>query len=225
MTLRAIVFDLDDTLYPERAYALTGFAAVASAFGDLLGDAEQAVSDMRRLLDTEARLRIFHALLEQRHLQVEAAVINSMIDTYRGHTPQIALYPDADAALTRLGGAYKLGLITDGRSLSQWAKIDALRLGDRFDEIIVTGDLGADAAKPNTIAFERMATALDVAHSDCLYVADNASKDFVAPNALGWKTVKILRPEGLYRERPTAPGGQPIYVIQELDGLDPLLPS
>ena len=51
------------------------------------------------------------------------------------------MLPDADAALTRLGDRYKLGLITDGPPVQQWSKIDALGLRSRFDEIIVTGDL------------------------------------------------------------------------------------
>ena len=40
-SIRAVVFDLDDTLYPEREYAFSGFAAVATAFQDRLGDPEE----------------------------------------------------------------------------------------------------------------------------------------------------------------------------------------
>ena len=38
-------------------------------------------------------------------------------------------------------------------------------------------------------------------HSDaaeCVYVADNPTKDFAAPRALGWHTVRIRRPGGLH---------------------------
>ena len=63
----AVIFDLDDTLYPERAFALSGFSAVADAFQDLLGAPVEAAAEMRRLLDIGHRQRIFNTLLDERH--------------------------------------------------------------------------------------------------------------------------------------------------------------
>ena len=36
--VKVVAFDLDDTLYPEREYAFSGFAAVAEAFEQRLGE-------------------------------------------------------------------------------------------------------------------------------------------------------------------------------------------
>ena len=46
---KAVIFDLDDTLYPEREYAFSGFATVAQAFETELGDPGTTVAEMRRL--------------------------------------------------------------------------------------------------------------------------------------------------------------------------------
>ena len=221
--IQAIVFDLDDTLYPERAYAMSGFAAVAAAFADRLGDPTGTVARMRALFDTEHRPRVFNAILAERGLPVNPETIRAMIDTYRRHRPTITLHPDADTALTRLRAVCKLGLITDGPTIQQWAKIDALMLRDRLDEIIVTDDLGPGLAKPHPHAFELIRERLDVPNAACAYVADNVAKDFVAPNALGWQTVRVFRADGIYRDGEVADGGVPRHAIDSLLAMEALL--
>ncbi len=218
--IQAIVFDLDDTLYPERAYAMSGFTAVAAAFADRLGDPTETTARLRVLFDTEHRARVFNAILAERGLPEDPDTIRAMIDAYRSHRPTITLHPDADAALTRLRPAYKLGLITDGPAIQQWAKIDALKLRDRFDEIIVTDDLGPGFAKPHPLAFELIRERLDVPHTACAYVADNVAKDFIAPNALGWLTIRVLREDGIYRDVKAAEGGEARQITDGLDTLE-----
>jgi len=53
----------------------------------------------------------------------------------------------------------------------------------------------------------------------CIYVADNPAKDFIAPNALGWGTVFIKRPGGIYADREAPRGGLPQAAISTLDAL------
>ncbi len=218
-SVKAVIFDLDDTLYPERAYAWSGFEVVAVTFQDRLGDPEQAAAQMRRLFDTQNRRRVFNAILEECGLPEDIRLVEAMIETFRTHAPTISLHADADAALTRMRGRFKLGLITDGRAVSQWAKIDALALRTRLDEIIVTSELGAEFAKPHTRAFEMMAERLGVEPHACAYVADNCAKDFIAPNALGWTTIRIVRQDGIYNAEQPAEHGAPQHGIDTLDSL------
>jgi putative hydrolase of the HAD superfamily len=35
---------------------------------------------------------------------------------------------------------------------------------------------------------------------NCLYVGDNPQKDFYGARILGWKTVQIKRPDGIYKD-------------------------
>jgi len=223
MTIKAAIFDLDDTLYLERDYAFSGFRAVAEALSDLLGDPDKNTKAMRALFDSPHRHRVFNRFLEQSGHESDDKLVRMMIDTFRNHTPTIQLLPDAGGAIARLTQRYKLGLITDGPAVMQRAKINALGLTGRIDEIVVTDELGPGAGKPNPLAFEMIAGALNIHHSECVYVADNPAKDFVAPNALAWLTVQILRPLGVYKDVQPAGGGEPAQTIHLLDELDRLL--
>jgi putative hydrolase of the HAD superfamily len=150
-------------------------------------------------------------------------LIKRMIQTYREHSPTISLHSDADATLTRLRATHKLGLITDGPAQSQSAKIDALQLRARFDAMVLTDELGEGFAKPHPRAFELVSEQLGATGPECVYIADNPAKDFVAPNALGWATIQIVRPDGIYRETPPAKSGTPNHVIDTMTQMDGLI--
>ena len=220
---RAVIFDLDDTLYPERAYVFSGFAAVAEAFKEILGDPTEAAGQMRRLFDTEHRRRVFNRLLIDRSLTEDPDLVSRMITTYRTHRPAIELYRDADAALTRFRKTHKLGLLTDGPTVMQRAKINALKLGPRVEAIILTDELGPEFSKPHPRSFEQITEQLDVEPGRCTYVADNPAKDFIGPNALGWGTVRVIRPAGVYHDAAPAEGGAAQHRIDALDQLDAVL--
>jgi putative hydrolase of the HAD superfamily len=216
---KAVIFDLDDTLYSERAYAFSGFRAVAESFVEVFGDPERAARTMCQLFDTEHRPRVFDEMCRRAGLSGDDRLVARMIETYRNHKPAIELCADADAALARLRGRRKLGVLSDGLLATQSAKIDALGLRNRVDEIILTDDLGREFWKPHPRAFELMAEKLSARAEDCTYLADNPAKDFVAPRALGWRTIQIRRPEGIYRDCPAAEDGAPDHVITSLDDL------
>jgi putative hydrolase of the HAD superfamily len=221
--IRAVVFDLDDTLYAERDYAFGGFAAVAQIFADVLGDPDMCRLRMCQIFDTGDRRRVFNQLLREMGLREDKRLIGRMIETYRSHEPAITLHGDADAALSRLRGRYRLGVISDGFLDAQRAKIRALGLDERVDEIIITGELGREFWKPHTRAFEWMSERLDVEPSACAYVADNPAKDFIAPRRLGWRTIQILQKDGIYWDQDAPEGGAPDFVITRFDSLEDCL--
>ena len=220
----AIVFDLDDTLYAEREFAFSGFQAVAGAFADRLGaPVDELAARMRRLFETPQRRRVFHAVLAEDGIaEADAdALVAEMIAAYRSHRPAIRLHADAAAALDRLQGRCRLGVISDGPLQMQNNKVQALGLAGRMDEIILTDQWGPEFWKPHPRAFEELARRWAVPARACVYVADNPAKDFVAPNALGWRTVLVKRPGGIYADRQAPEGGEPQAVIGTLDALLP----
>lgn len=215
-----VAFDLDDTLYKEMDYVASGYRAVAAAL------AAQTGADA----DT-----LFEIISAKRPLGFEAAIeylggrapmsVDDMIETYRAHTPDIALAPDAAEVLAELKRrGHRMLLITDGSPRHQGAKIRALGL-DRFfdpDDILISQVTGGDKLTtiPTDIADEK---ARQAGISRRFYVGDNLSKDFLWPNRRGWTSVMLRDTDGrnVFRGDMTStpPDYRPHLVIDNLKTL------
>lgn len=190
--IEAVVFDLDDTLFPEKDYVCSGYRAVAAAFPQIENMEGKLWNAFQR------KLPAIDAVLEAEGLAT-AENKTLALQIYRSHFPQISLCPQVETLLNRLCKEKKLGLITDGRPEGQWAKIRALDLEPYFDKIIVTDELGGPAfRKPNETAFRLMQKALDVPFEKMVYIGDNMGKDFIAPEKLGMQMIYFNNPDGLY---------------------------
>ena len=198
--LRAVVFDLDDTLYSEKEYIRNGYREIARILPDVpmvedkLWDLfEQKKNAIDELLKNE---NIYTLELKQRCLHV-----------YRNQKPLIHLYPGVREMLQKMheDGLF-LGMITDGRPEGQRAKIIALGLDSLFDEIIITDELGGkECRKPSPLAYELIRTKFNrslpaplLKYSQMCYVGDNCRKDFIAPQKLGMRCIQFQNTDGLY---------------------------
>ena len=211
------VLDLDDTLYPERDYVRGGFAAVDSLAAERIGLRAFGDACWQSFLNGN-RGRIFDALLQSCYGRVDAELVGDMVRAYRLHQPVIHLHPDARRLLDRARNLdLPLALITDGPGESQRAKIGALALEHCFSPIVVTAELGAGRSKPHPAAFELVQNAFE-SDQRFVYIADNPHKDFLAPNQLGWTSIRIQRPGGLYSQatEPT-PAHAPRHTVTSLD--------
>lgn len=188
--VQAVIFDLDDTLYGEKSYVRSGYAAVAQCFPQVENMAEKL---WQAFLLRQPAIDMVLAAEGLTDRKAEA------LETYRYHIPQIALYPGVEALLQRLQTEKKLGLITDGRPEGQRAKLQALGIEKYFDFVIVTDELGGpEFRKPNEAAFRLMQQKLDVPFAKMVYIGDNTKKDFIAPQALGMQTIYFQNQDGLY---------------------------
>jgi putative hydrolase of the HAD superfamily len=193
---RAILFDLDDTLYREHDYVRSGFAAVARRLAALPG--APAIDELYGALEREWRLhgrgRVFDAVIERFGLKVPVA---ELVEVYRSHEPELSLYPDAERALTRLEGSHvAFGILTDGIAQVQRRKLRALGLDRRVPCIVVSDDYGLDASKPSAVPYRAALEQFGVPAHDVVYVGDNPHKDFIGARALGMATIRVRRPVG-----------------------------
>jgi putative hydrolase of the HAD superfamily len=223
-----LIFDLDDTLYPERAYALGGFRAAGAWAKAELG-VDGLSERLTQLLDQGHLGRSFQMALADLAPDHTDDHVKALLKAYGEHTPDLALFDDAAAVLDVFSNT-TLGLITDGHAKTQARKVAALGIAPRFDEIIYTGALGPDRAfhKPHPRAFELMEQALRRSPDDrFVYVGDNPLKDFVAPNAMGWRTVLVDRPASratrIHPLQNAPDGGTPQITISTLADLPALL--
>jgi putative hydrolase of the HAD superfamily len=219
-----LVFDLDDTLYPERDYALGGFRAAADYATESWGLLDLA-PEMTRLLDSGMLGRLFGDVLRGAKPDATDADLAALVRAYGAHAPQLRLFPDATAILDHYSNAGPLGLITDGHAKTQMSKVGALGLAERFQSIIYTGALGPNREfhKPHPRAFELTEQAIGRPGDTFVYVGDNPSKDFAAPNVRGWITVHIVRSGGVHGMPDAIEGGAAQHQIEDLMELPRIL--
>lgn len=192
---RVVVFDLDDTLYLERDFVRSGFAAV----GEWLR-AHRGVGDFAAhawdLFLAGRRGDVFDRALPELGLEPQPALIRRLVAVYREHLPAIRLEPAAADLLAALQGRCRLAVLTDGYHDTQRRKIAALALDARCRPIVCTDQWGREHWKPSPRGFLHIQQALEAPPERCIYIGDNPAKDFRAPKSLGWRTLRLRHPDG-----------------------------
>ncbi|MDI3546986.1 MAG: putative hydrolase of the superfamily [Halanaerobiales bacterium] len=223
--IKALIFDLDDTLYYELEYVKSGFRAVSnyiSARYDL--SAKDFYNKLLTVLDEEGRGKTFDLTLA--HFGLPGAEVERMVNIYRKHKPDnLRLYPDVERVFAGLKGNYKLGLITDGNFTVQWNKIKELGLNKLIEEIIVTDDYGVDRRKPSSFAYLKLLERFNVNPEEAVYIGDNPEKDFITARRLGMKTIRIIREKGMYIDKRLSPEYEADYEINFFSELEKALKS
>lgn len=205
--ITTVVFDLDDTLYDEIDYCRSGFRAVARFLGKVAPPAcaDEVFACLWRHFTTGNRTRTFDAALKELGLPCDESRIAQLVEVYRNHRPDIELPADSRRTLDALQARCTLALLTDGFLPAQKLKVAALGIESRFRAIVYTEELGRSFWKPSPAGFERLIQTLGTAPARMAYVADDQSKDFIAPNRLGMLTIQVARPRRLH----TDPGDRP----------------
>jgi len=210
-----VVFDLDDTLYPEGAFVRSALAAAGRHAAETWG-VRALGAEALRLFDAGKRQQIFQAAHQAAgHGELSDERSAQLLKVYREHRPaSLDWFPDARSVVERLHGEYPLELISDGYLPTQANKFAALGAGVWIPNPIFTESLGREHWKPSPRAFELVMQRHPGAR--LVYVADNPAKDFVAPRALGWRGIRIRRPEGIYASAVAHPAGEPDATIASL---------
>lgn len=215
--MTAALFDLDDTLYREMDYVGSGFRAVAGFLSSHYGFKEDTVFDKAiAILNECGRGKVFDKLLEALNI-FDEDLVRLLIYIYRTHRPVIRAYEDVVPVIEqlRLTGV-KTGLITNGMAIVQQNKVTALGIAELFDVIIYPDAIGAEYWKPSPVPFKMVVKALRCPAEESVYVGDDPSKDFIAPNALGMKTVQIIRSPGIHKPTPAGQGCAAQTIISSL---------
>ena len=200
--IKAVIFDLDDTLYDEAEYCKSGFAAVAQFLADKPStpSAEIIFAALWDEFSTRNRTNTFDGALVKLGINYDCQLIEKLVSIYRTHLPNLTLPQDSMDVLLQLKQKYTLALLTDGFLPAQRLKVEALGVEKFFASTIYTEELGREFWKPSTAGFEKLLKTLDVKPENAVYVADNEQKDFIGPNAMGLVTIQLIRPAGIHRE-------------------------
>tara|TARA_Y100000591_G_C21789113_1_gene675549 strand:+ start:58 stop:717 length:660 start_codon:yes stop_codon:yes gene_type:complete len=184
---KSIIFDLDDTLYYEVDFLKSAFSEISQIVSDEISVDSSSI--YRKMIKAHKKnINVFTSIKSRYQFSLS---IEDLIQCYRNHVPLIYLDKKTEEVLYKLkDDNYRMGLLTDGRSVQQRNKIKSLKLDRFFKEYLISEEFGSE--KPcldNYLFFSKHAF---VECSQFYYVGDNIKKDFISPNSLGWTTICLM---------------------------------
>lgn len=188
MTIRAVVWDVDDTLFDYTTADREGMRAHLAAEELLAGreSAEAALVRWREITDQQwARFSAGEVSFEgQRRDRVRVFLGVTLSDAqaddwfrrYRAHYEDAwALFPDVLPALDALAASHRHAVLSNSSLHVQDHKLRTLGVHDRFEAILCAAELGV--SKPAAGAFLAACEALELAPHEVAYVGDHPEID------------------------------------------------
>jgi putative hydrolase of the HAD superfamily len=189
---RVLIIDMDDTLYDESSYAASGLRVVAEAIADRFPgiDAVRTFSAMTAHLAAHGRGKVFDAGLAFAGVPVEAGLVAELVQVYREHAPDIALWPGVREALDDLAQDHRLAIVTDGLGQMQRRKVAALGLQARVEAVLYCWD--HDAPKPDPDCYHMALQRFGVRPQEAVVIGDRPDHDMAAAAAVGCRSIRVL---------------------------------
>ncbi len=190
----AVIFDLDDTLYPERRFACSGYAAIARHVETRYGmDRREAFGHLRASLRRGARASALQQLAAA--LGGGQDLVLELLAVYRAHRPELRLPGAARRALGSARQRWRVGVLTNGLPQIQRAKVAALGLAPLVDAVVYAHEVSE--GKPDPAAFREICGALGVTPARAVMAGDDPWCDIDGARTAGLRTVRVRR--GLHR--------------------------
>lgn len=191
--IKAIVFDLDNTLVDFMAMKRQAIGAAISAMID--AGLQLSREEIQHRIDAIYKEKgiefqnVFDHLLYDEFQKVNYKVLSAGVIAYRrAREAALSLYPHVYPTLMELlKMGLKLGVVSDAPAKEAWLRLTYLNLHHIFDHIVTFEDTGK--RKPDPAPFEKILSLLKVPPSEALMIGDWAERDMVGAAKVGMKTV------------------------------------
>ncbi|RXI79657.1 HAD family hydrolase [Levilactobacillus suantsaii] len=196
--IKAVVFDVDDTLYDQKAPFVAALAPIIQlptsfdltrtfqAYRRQSGQLTKSFLSRKNIAEWEVT-RLNTALHAQDLPPVTPEAAAAFQDAYTHKLQHIALFPGLATVLNRLKAQYQLGIITNGQTDYQLAKVMRLHMQRWIDRQTILTSEEAGVAKPDPQIFTMMNRRLKLRASEIVYVGDCYSLDIRAAKQAGWQ--------------------------------------
>jgi len=228
--IKAVLFDIDDTLFDRKQAQLEILKVIKSEFKDVFTGIEDDIVAIAfweaDRLSTEAffatglaesiRLDRFKVFLKMLGLEDEAA--KDMSSVYMNSLAETKTEVEgASLVLNHLSGQYQLGVISNGLADTQFRKLEAIGARNVFDCILISETVGIQ--KPESGIYWQAGSSLGRQPSECIFVGNSYNIDILGAKEAGMAAC-WFNPRGT---RPIIEGAKPDFEIAALDKLIDLL--
>lgn len=181
--LKAIGFDLDNTLYNQKQFEYFAFWHVAIVVSKYYGiNKNNYFSMLKYLFNKGISDFTFDRAIKLCKGEIpkdwEFFVKTKLLRVYRSAKPKLKLFNWVESFLIEaISKKLKLVIITNGGVEIQNYKIDALKIRKYFDRIYISDEFNPPARKPDTILFKYFLKDFGLKGEDVIYIGDNIKSD------------------------------------------------
>ncbi|WP_348612546.1 HAD family hydrolase [Halobaculum rarum] len=209
MAVDAVLFDLDDTLYPYDPCNEAGTRAAFETYRDRGGDLDADAFEARRGRARRATKREVGATASShsRHIYYkrlvadlpgpfDADLARALGDAYwDAYLGEMTAFDGALPTLDALRDAgVGVAVVTNLTTRVQLRKLARLGVDERLDALVTSEEVGRE--KPAAPVFTTALARLDRTPSEALVVGNSLANDIEGGNALGMETALFNGPEG-----------------------------
>ena len=205
MATKAVLFDLDNTLYDydtphkkslkEVHKILTNYISISfSRFIKLFNLAKCEIHrELAGSASSHNRVLYFQRLIEKTHNTVEPSLILKLYKTYWDTLlKNINLRKGALGVLKQLKKkGIKIAIVSDLTTHIQLRKLEQLKISKYVDILVTSEEAGSE--KPHAIMFLLALNKLNVSPHEAIMVGDNAIADVEGANFVGLYTVLLAK--------------------------------
>lgn len=210
--LKAILFDLDNTLYHwdpcdlrgrQAAWAVLQGAAPIS-FEQFMTLHDRGRDHLKKHLHGQSsnhnRALFFKFITDQLDPRPRPDLVLAMHNQYwDAFFSVMQPHPDAVRILSHLQGQYKLALVSNHVAIPQFEKITRLGFESYFDVLITSEEAGVE--KPDRRIYELALQELGVTAAEGVMIGDNPRGDIVGAHDAGVRTIYMAE----FTEKEPAP--------------------
>lgn len=176
----SVAFDLDDTIFYERDYVISGFNQIDKYIENNFGYKNSSYKLLHYFKNRDSNP--IRSLCKELGIDIK----NELVKIIRESTPKIKTRPGIKSLMKDLKlNGFEIGIITNGRSKTQRLKIKALGIEELIDVLLISDEIGLK--KPNLEVFKKYQ--YKSKKSKFLFIGNNPTLDIYPANAAGWKTI------------------------------------
>lgn len=179
-----LFIDLDDTLYNEVDFVISGYNHIYKwILKNLNLDIQYKPNKNDVINNIENHIQTF---IKKNNFEEKYSV--KFIKLMRDHKPNISLSNSNLKKLKVINKKFKnLVLVTNGRSISQRNKLQSLNIKKFFREILISEEFGFK--KPDKILYDKLIEKYK--NYNLIFIGDNIDIDLITPINKGLKTIFI----------------------------------
>ncbi|MBM4240206.1 MAG: TIGR02253 family HAD-type hydrolase [Euryarchaeota archaeon] len=193
--LKAVFFDIDDTLYDTSGFARLARKAALNVMIDagLPLASNKAYTLLRQIIKEKGSNydKHFNVLTREVFGQEKPLLIALGMITY--HNVKFALlrpFPKTPSTLINLKKkGYHLGVISNGLTIKQWEKLIRLGLHHFFDEVVTSDEAGVE--KPDERIFQLALSRMGCRAGKSVMVGNKFSEDILGAVNVGMSAILV----------------------------------